>query len=52
MPASGGWFPSVRGEDRMLHGEQIWRSRTDDEVAEADRVLAEYTEEGEGIIRE
>jgi len=51
MPASGGWFPSARGEDRMQNGEQVWRSRTDDEVAEAARVLAEYTEEGERIIR-
>jgi len=36
----------------MQHGEQIWRSKTDDEVAEAARVRAEYTEEGERIIRE
>jgi hypothetical protein len=35
----------------MQDGEQVWRSRTDDEVAEAARVLAEYTEEGERIIR-
>jgi len=35
----------------MQDGEQVWRSKTDDEVVEAARVLSDYTEEGERIIR-
>lgn len=32
--------------------EQVWRSKTDDEVIEASRNLSEYTEKGKRIIRE
>lgn len=46
-----GYSESRRREDRMQNGEQVWRSKTDDEVVEAARVLADYTEEGERIIR-
>lgn len=35
----------------MQDAEQVWRSKTDDEVVEAGHVLADYTEEGERIIR-
>ena len=35
----------------MTDVEQIWREKTDDEVAEAASTLSEYTEETERIIR-
>ncbi len=35
----------------MTDAELIWRSKSDDELLEAAAMLADYTEEGEGLIR-
>jgi hypothetical protein len=35
----------------MNDAEALWRSKTDEEVADAARQLSDYTEEGERIIR-
>jgi hypothetical protein len=35
----------------MGHAEDIWRAKTDEELLEAGEQLAEYTEDGERIIR-